>query len=89
MTRHLTRTFVLIALLPSTSAFACGMYMPQEQERLLADVFEEIDGTDALRAIGNESNRMVATAAQNFPAVADATVEPSETTVEATSIPPK
>jgi hypothetical protein len=38
---------VLFAALAPTSALACGMYVPPERERLLAEIFDEIDNTVA------------------------------------------
>ena len=71
----MTRLTVLLAatLGMSSSAFACGMYLPEENQKMLAQVLEDIDA---------QAGNVVVEAVQPTtpePAIADAAlVEPNE-----------
>lgn len=45
---RLVTAFVLSIIASPGSAWACGMYIPPEKERLLTDLFEEIDAAPAV-----------------------------------------
>jgi hypothetical protein len=43
MIRHLAATVTLLVIALPSSAFACGMYIPPEKEKMLTELMDDID----------------------------------------------
>lgn len=48
MRHHLAIAFALAVTALPTSAFACGMYIPPEKERMLTEIMDDIDAPTAV-----------------------------------------
>ena len=81
----MTRAFVFlaaVAALAPTQAFACGMYIPDEDEKMLAQVFDEIDAAAPVVAVPsadkNAANAAALVAQAPQPMIAEAAAEKPE-----------
>lgn len=80
----MSRAFVFAALatLAPAQAFACGMYTSFEDEKMLAQVFDEIDAAAPAPSVEskdkNAANAAALVAQAPQPVIAEATVETPE-----------
>ncbi len=81
MLRRLLLGGSLVAMVPG-SAFACGMYMPPERTKLLAEVLDEIDQQSAI-----EQNRQAMSGVHEAPAVSPRAEGPESTPVPVVPAP--
>lgn len=88
----MSRAFALVAALAAfapTQAFACGMYIRVEDEKMLAQVFEEIDAAapvvaevapvvEAATPVKNAANAAAIAAPASQPVIAEVAAETPE-----------
>lgn len=74
-----------LAVVAPSQAFACGMYIPEEDEKMLAQVFEEIDAVAPAPVVTASKDKNAANAAAlarpadvKAPVIAEVTADKTE-----------